>query len=385
MAVSLDLNSITLVDCTLREGEQFLSADFTSDEKLALAGKLEAFGIRYLELTNPAAGQRARKDCETLTRAYPDLTFAAHIRCHPEDVRLAVESGVDALHMVLAISPVLREASHKKGIEELSRIAIQSAELARSLRPDIQLRYSNEDAFRCPADDLRAVYGTLARSGLFDRFGVADTTGVAFPDDVRQVVSMISRETGSNVEWHGHNDGGCAVANAITAAQSGASHINCSILGLGERNGIAALEGILASLYTHDPAGTGEKYQLKELGDISQFVADSAGVRIPFNHPLVGEAAFSHKAGIHLKAVLNNPTAYEAIAPEDFGRERMLNFSHRLTGWNALRVRADAMGLNLTQEQLKQATEKIKSLADQQATNLEDLDSILQAMADDAS
>ncbi|RED53237.1 homocitrate synthase/isopropylmalate synthase family protein [Aestuariispira insulae] len=373
----VDLSHLTLIDTTLREGEQFQTADFTSSDKRRIAEMLVGFGVNYLEVTNPAASERSFKDAEKLVSHLPRTKIAAHIRCHPEDVRIALDSGVGALHMVMAVSPILRSVSHGKGITEVIRTAEECAKLARSRAPGIELRYSNEDAFRCGREDLAKVYGSLAQSGLFDRFGLADTTGVASPMDVQQMVQWVREETGKAIEWHGHNDTGCADANAGTAALSGASHVNCSVLGIGERNGIASLESMIAFLYTRSPDHIRQHYHLDQLQDITRFVADCVGVEIPFSHPIMGKAAFSHKAGIHLKAVLQDPGSYEAIVPEEFGLERHLNLAHRLTGWNAIRVRSEALGLSLSVEQLKQATFEIKRLSDEQEIEVSDVDDIL--------
>ncbi|NQW08744.1 MAG: homocitrate synthase [Alphaproteobacteria bacterium] len=378
------VDGVTIVDTTLREGEQFIHADFSTEEKLEIATRLSTFGIDYLELTSPAASDRSREDARQIVRAGLPATIAAHIRCHRYDAEIALGTGVDALHMVMAISPILRAASHGKSLDDVVAMASDVAAFARDRVPSIQLRFSSEDAFRCPIDDLLGVYSRLAGMGLFDRFGIADTTGAAPPDRVAETVRRVAVETQTPIEFHGHNDIGCAVANAHAALNSGASHINTSVLGIGERNGITPLEGLIAMLYSQDRLATLARYRLDTLPMLCQRVSEIVGVPIPFNQPLVGATAFSHKAGMHTKAVYNDPRAYEALDPVDFGLQRSIAIGHRLTGWNAVRVRSEALGLRLSLPELKVVTQRLKTAADAGDLTLDEVDALILAAAHDA-
>ncbi|EDP66103.1 homocitrate synthase [alpha proteobacterium BAL199] len=377
----MPLSDVVIVDSTLREGEQFVHADFSRDAKLEIARALTSFGVNYLEVTSPAASRRSRTDAATIANAGLPAMVAAHIRCHKDDAAIAIDTGVGALHMVMATSPILRAASHGKAIAEVVRIAAEVGEFVRNRAPNIELRFSSEDAFRCPLNDLMNVYLPLSELRLFDRFGLADTTGAATPDRVAEVVNLLRRLTTTPIEFHGHNDIGCAIANAHAAAMNGATHINTTVLGLGERNGITPLEGLIAVMYAADRGRTMAQFQLSELPALCRRVAELAGVAVPFNQVLVGESAFSHKAGMHTKAVHNDPRSYEAMDPSDFGLTREIAISHRLTGWNAVRVRADALGLRLALADLKEATSRVKSAADEHTLSLDDVDRILTDVA----
>lgn len=380
----MQLAQAVIVDTTLREGEQFIHADFSSEAKLEIARALTAFGVDYLEVTSPAASRRSREDARAIAGAGLPATVAAHIRCHQDDAAIALDTGVGALHMVMATSPILRAASHGKAIAEVVRIAADVAEFVRKRAPGISLRFSSEDAFRCPLSDLMNVYLPLAELRLFDRFGIADTTGAATPDRVGEVVGLLRRLTDTPIEFHGHNDIGCAVANAHAALLNGATHINTTVLGIGERNGITPLEGLIAVLYAADRAGTMARFRLDALPALCRRVAELAGIAVPFNQVLVGDTAFSHKAGMHTKAVYNDPRAYEALDPADFGLTREISIGHRLTGWNAVRVRADALGLRLALADLKDATARVKAAADGRRLTLDDVDRILHDVASES-
>lgn len=148
-------------------------------------------------------------------------------------------------------------------------------------------------------------------------------------------------------------------------------------IGIGERNGITPLGGLIARMYTADPEGVKAKYKLHMLREIENLVAEAVEIQVPFNNYITGWCAFTHKAGIHAKAILNNPSTYEILKPEDFGMTRYVSIGHRLTGWNAVKSRVEQLKLEMTDEQIKDATNKIKQLADVKTQTMEDVDVIL--------
>jgi len=168
-----------------------------------------------------------------------------------------------------------------------------------------------------------------------------------------------------------------AIANAYTALEAGATHIDTSVLGIGERVGITPLGGLVACLYAANPEYVKSKYNLAMLREIENLVAEAVEVNVPFSNPITGYVAFTHKAGIHAKAILNNPSTYEILRPEDFGLTRYVSIGHRLTGWNAVKSRVEQLGLELTDEEIKDATAKIKELADVRTQSMDDVDSLL--------
>ena len=149
-----------------------------------------------------------------------------------------------------------------------------------------------------------------------------------------------------DIETHFHNDTGCAIANAYCALEAGATHIDTSVIGIGERNGITPLGGLMARMIVADRDYVKGKYKLEKLKEIEDLVAEAVEINIPFNNYITGFCAFTHKAGIHAKAILNNPSTYEIITPSDFGMSRYVHFASRLTGWNAIKSRAEQLGLN---------------------------------------
>jgi len=210
-----------------------------------------------------------------------------------------------------------------------------------------------------------------------NRVGVADTVGCANPRQVYDLVRTLRGVVSCDIEIHLHNDTGCAVANAFCALEAGATHVDTSVLGIGERVGITPLGGLIACLYAVDPDYVKAKYNLPMLREIENLVAEAVEVAVPFCNPITGYCAFTHKAGIHAKAILNNPSTYEILKPEDFGLTRYVAIGHRLTGWNAVKSRVEQLQLEMTDEQIKDATAKIKELADVRTQSMEDVDTIL--------
>ncbi len=366
-----------IIDSTLREGEQFGAANFSASHKVEIARLLDAFGVEYLELTSPCASPQSRKDCQIIAQLGLKTRVLTHIRCLIEDAKVALETGVQGLNVVIGTSSLLRQYSHGKTIDEIVELATTVLTFIRSQNPNIELRFSTEDSFRSAPADLLRVYLSIDQLGLVNRLGLADTVGIATPHQVSQLVQLLRQCTERDLEFHGHNDTGCAVANSYAALEAGATHIDTSVLGIGERNGITPLAGLIARLYTLDPDTIKSKYQLDQLLPLHQYVADILKIPIPFNHCIVGSAAFNHKAGIHTKAMLNHSKTYESIDPDDFKVSRALLVNHKLAGHHVIANRSTQLGLTITDFQIQAITQQIKAIADHQELSLDTIDALL--------
>ncbi len=371
----MSLEKFSIIESTLREGEQFVNAFFTTEQKIRIATLLDAFGVEYLELTTPAASPQSEKDLRAIARLGLRTRILTHTRCAMDDVKLAVDTGAHGVDVVIGTSSYLREFSHGKSIDQIIELSHDVLEYL--LKQDVEVRFSTEDSLRSNPEDLYRVYEAVDQIGVH-RVGVADTVGIGTPRQIYDLVSELRRRVKADIEFHGHNDTGCAIANAYSALEAGATHIDTSVMGIGERNGITSLGGLVARLYAINP-GLVSKYNLPLLMHIDQTIASLVGVDIPFNNYITGFCAFTHKAGIHAKAVLNNPTTYEVLRPEDFGLKRYIQIASRLTGWNAIRSRADQLGLAMDEPTLKRITEEVKNLSDQQQLTLDEVDHLLYA------
>ncbi|MDX2078686.1 MAG: homocitrate synthase [bacterium] len=376
----MSFEQFSIIDSTLREGEQFSTATFTTDQKLRIAHILDEFGVEMLEMTSPCASPQSEADIRAVVRSNLNARILTHIRCNREDALKALDTGVHGIDVVIGTSPQLMQHSHGKSIDQILELAYDVLGFIRQQKPDVILRFSTEDSFRSREADLWRVYLAISSMGFANRLGVADTVGVALPTRVYELVRQLVRLTGLDIEFHGHNDSGCAIANACAALEAGATHIDTTVLGIGERNGITPLGGLIARLYTLDKSYVA-KYNLSLLAQIDAMIADMCDIDIPFNNYITGSSAFMHKAGIHAKAVLADPATYEILNPDDFGLSRHIAIGHRLTGWNAVRNRAVALGLMLDDDTLRHITQQIKSRADETPMHPHEVDALLIEMA----
>jgi homocitrate synthase len=379
----MSLESFNIIESTLREGEQFVGANFTTDDKIRIARALDEFGVEYIELTSPLASPQSFEDACMIAKLGLKTRVLTHIRCHIDDAKMALDTGVQGIDLVIGTSSYLREFSHGMAMDAVIDRSVEVLSWLRGQAPNLELRFSTEDSFRSEEADLFRVYLAVDKIGV-DRFGIADTVGVATPMRVYQLVSGLRRLVKAGIEFHGHNDSGCAIANAYSALEAGATHIDTSVLGIGERNGITPLGGFIARMYATNRELVKKKYKLKKLRKIDEMVANLAGVGVPFNNYITGVTAFTHKAGIHAKAILNQPETYEILNPKDFGLTRYISIAHKLTGWNAIKDRAEQLGLPLTDDQIKDLTAHIKALADQKRMDINDVDELLYRWADAA-
>ena len=373
----MPLEDLHIIESTLREGEQFVGASFTTEQKIEIAQLLDAFGVECIELTSPCASPQSFEDARTIARLGLKTKVLTHTRCRIDDAARAIETGVDGLDVVIGTSSMLRKFSHGKDISQITDMALEVVDYVRS--QGVEVRFSTEDSFRSAPEDLFRVYEAVDAIGV-NRVGIADTVGVATPRQVYELVSELRRRVSADIEFHGHNDSGCAIANAFEALEGGATYVDTSVLGIGERNGITPLGGLIARLYATDPDLV-RKYDLPLLRRIDNTVARMVGVDIPFNNYITGITAFTHKAGIHAKAILNNPETYEILDPHAFGMTRYVSIAHRLTGWNAIKNRAEQLGLTLDDAQIKTITAHIKALADEKPISLDDVDGLLRRWA----
>jgi len=381
-AVEIELGGVEnfkIIESTLREGEQFAGAFFTPEQKVEIAKALDEFGVEYIELTSPYASLQSRRDCETIANLNLRCKILTHIRCRMEDAKLAMDTGVDGIDVLFGTSSLLRKFSYGKTVPQIIEAAKEVVSYIKG--QGFEVRFSSEDSFRSEEEDLMAVYRTVDEVGI-DRVGITDTVGIATPFQVYNLIQKLRKVVKADIEFHGHNDTGCAIANSYAALAAGATHIDTSVLGIGERVGITPLGGFVARMYAQNPELVRKKYNLPMLRDIDQMVAEIVGVDIPFNNYITGAYAFTHKAGIHAKALLADPKTYEILNPKDFGLTRYLHIAHRLTGWNAIKARAEQLDLELSDEQIKEITRHVKLLADQKQITPSDVDALLRRWAD---
>jgi len=368
------MRPLAILDSTLREGEQFNGAYFTLEQRLSIARLLDTTGVTFIEVPSPIASPETQSAVRALCEADLRAHIVAHVRCVEADVQAALDTPVYGLNLFYGTSTELRTFSHGRRIDQ---VCAEAVPLVRRVRAAGRYaRFSAEDAFRSDLVDLLTVFDAVVEAGV-QRIGLPDTVGIATPRQVEQLVRLCAeRYPGVGIEFHGHNDTGCAIANTVAALEGGADCLDTTVLGIGERNGIASLSGLISQLYIHHPQLLAQ-YDLTQLAPLDGYVADCLHLAIPFNNPITAPGAFTHRAGVHTKAVLRGPRAYEALDPGDFGLERQIDAGSRYTGRYAVGHRAASLGLQLSGDQVGHLTQAIKSQAENGALNQHELDAFI--------
>src|SRR5712692_424733 len=370
------MRSVAILDSTLREGEQFAGAFFTHEQRLAIARMLDAIGVMFIEIPSPIISLETQRTAYALCGLGLHAYIVAHVRCVADDVQAALDTPVFGLNLFYGTSTELRTFSHGRRVDQILSEAVP---LIRQIRAAGRyVRFSAEDAFRSDLIDLLTIFDAVVDAGV-QRIGIPDTVGIAKPRQVEHLVGLCAeRYPQVGIEFHGHNDTGCAIANTVAALEAGADCLDVTVLGIGERNGIASLSGLIAQLYIHHPELL-EAYDLTQLASLDHYVAECLDLQIPFNMPITAPGAFTHRAGVHTNAVLRNPRSYEVLAPTDFGLMRHLDVGSRFTGRHAVEHRAEALGLHLSNDEVCNLTREHKERAENGSLNQEEVNACIHA------
>ena len=363
---------IIIFDTTLRDGEQSPGCSMNLGEKLRLARQLERLGVDVIEGGFPVASAGDFAAVEAVAAACREVTVAALCRTVEPDVRRAWEAVRYAarprLHTFVATSDLHLEHKLKKTRAEVLTMTRDAVRLARSLTEDVE--FSAEDATRSDVDYLCDVLAVAVAEGA-RTINVPDTVGYTTPGEYAALIETIRRRVvGARqdvmISVHCHNDLGLAVANSLTALAAGARQIECTINGIGERAGNAALEEVVMACAVradHLPYTTG--VHTRELYPTSQLLTELIKCPVQPNKAIVGRNAFAHEAGIHQHGMLSNPLCYEIMTPESVGvgtANRLVLGKH--SGRHALAQRYAELGHRLPSAELDAAYHGFTELAD---------------------
>jgi len=346
-------HNVLILDTTLREGEQTPGVTFTIEEKLELARKLDEIGVNMIEAGDPNVSQDVKEAVSRIAREGLRAEVLAHCRALIPDVENAASCEVDRVAIFLGTSKPHLQHKLRKDEDKAIDLVTKAVEYARS--QGLKVRFTAEDASRTDKDFLLRICKSAQDAGA-DRISIPDTVGVMIPTSVRELFRSLSRELKAQFDAHCHNDLGMATANTLAGLEGGATAAHVTINGLGERSGIAPLSEVAVALKVIYGI---ETVKLEQIPSLSLLSERFSGVVPAPNTPIIGENAFTHKAGIHVAGVLANPSTYEGFPPDLIGRQRDIVID-KYTGIHAVRSRLERLGVGLNNDQISKIVQAIK-------------------------
>jgi len=343
-------------DSTLREGEQTPGVVFAAEDRIKIAQLLSDIKVECVEVGFPASSESERNEVRQVVKLGSGMTFYGFARAVKSDVDAVVDCDCDGV--VISFPPSDFHLTYKLRItrEEYLKRAVEIVEYSKSHGLDVI--YSAEDSTRCDLPWLKRVFREVIDAGV-DVLRVVDTLGCITPTGMRFLISELRKEFDKPIEVHCHNDHGLALANSLAAFESGATRFSTSVLGLGERAGIAATEELIVALKNFYDV---DKYNTEKLSEICEAVAKVAKVNLWPLKPIVGPNVFTHTSGIHQDAVLKNPIVYECFPPEMVGQRRRFLLS-RVSGRAAVNAKLKEYGFNVSDKDVEELTNIIKEVS----------------------
>jgi len=367
-------DKILIFDTTLRDGEQTPGASLSVKEKLKIAFQLEALGVDVIEAGFPRTSPGDLEAVKTVAKHVRRPVICGLARATKQDIDDAHKALKGArrprVHIFLATSKIHREFKLHKAKDEILRLSVEAVRYARRTFDNIE--FSPEDASRTELDFLAKVVEAVIKAGA-TTVNIPDTVGYAIPEEfgrtIRYLKNNVPNINKAVISVHCHNDLGLGVSNSLAAVLNGARQIECTINGLGERAGNAALEEVVMTLNMRKDIFKGLRADIrtKELYKTSRLVSRLTGIVVQPNKAIIGENAFSHESGIHQDGVLKKRVTYEIIRPQDVGFEGSRIILGKLSGRHAFSKRLKELGYSLSDKELDKAFMRFKALADKKA------------------
>jgi len=366
----MSIETIKIFDTTLRDGEQSPGASMNTEEKIQIAIQLEKLGVDIIEAGFAAASPGDFDAISKIADRVTNSTVCSLARAIESDIKSAgmaiSKAPLRRIHTFIATSPIHMEYKLKMSPDEVIKRAVASVEYARSFVEDVE--FSCEDAGRSDIGFLKEISDAVIDAGA-TTINLPDTVGFRLPHEIGHMIKIMSEYTKDRaiISVHNHNDLGLGVANSLEAIMNGARQIECTINGLGERAGNAALEEVVMAIETRRDVFDNLKTNIntKEIYPSSRLIANITGIEPQPNKAIVGKNAFAHESGIHQDGMLKNRKTYEIITPADIGLDiddTLVLGKH--SGRAAFRDKLAKLGFHLEDEALNSSFERFKILAD---------------------
>ncbi len=378
--------NVRIFDTTLRDGEQSPGFTMNTEEKLEVARALAAMRVDVIEAGFPISSPGDLEGVQLVAREIRGPIIAALARANRQDVDAAAEGIRRAerarIHVFIATSPIHMEHKLQMTPDQVYDASVDAVRYARTFTDDVE--FSAEDGSRSDPEFLCRVFDGVIRAGA-TTINVPDTVGYATPEEYANLLRLLrERVPGSErVIWsaHCHDDLGLAVANSLAAVQAGVRQIECTINGIGERAGNAALEEIVMALHTRrNHYGIETGIDTTKIYRTSRLISAISGVPVQPNKAVVGDNAFAHEAGIHQHGVLMNRATYEIMTPETVGIPSNKLVLGKHSGRHAIKKHLEDNGVRLTQDELQRVFQEFKALCDKKKqVTIEDVLSLVEA------
>lgn len=366
------MDRVIIFDTTLRDGEQSPGCSMNHEEKLRMAAVLDAMGVDVIEAGFPVASRGDFESVKAIADTAKNATIAGLCRAKKNDIQAAADSLVNApkkrIHTFLSTSPLHMKFKLQMEPEDVLKAIAESVAFARQFTDDVE--WSAEDGSRTEDDFLCRAVETAINAGA-TTINIPDTVGYALPEDYaakfRLLINKVPNMDKAILSVHCHNDLGLAVANSLAGVMAGARQIECTINGIGERAGNAALEEIVMAIRTRQQAlPFANNINTTMITEASRTLSSITGFSVQPNKAIVGANAFAHESGIHQDGMLKNAQTYEIMTPESVGLSQSELVLGKHSGRHALRKRLEGLGHKLGEKALDDAFTRFKDLADKQ-------------------
>jgi len=375
---------IKIFDTTLRDGEQSPGCSMNIEEKVQVAKQLEKLGVDIIEAGFPASSKGDFNSVKAIAESVTNVSVAGLARALKGDIDTTWEAIKNAkhprIHTFIATSDIHMKYKLKKTPEEVYKQAVEMVRYAKSKCDDIE--FSAEDATRTRPEFLYKIVEGAIEAGA-TAINIPDTVGYTTPDEFYKIIKGV-RENVKNIDKidisvHCHNDLGLGVANSLAAVKAGATQIECTVNGIGERAGNAALEEVVMAMRVRKDIYPGKnRINTEEIYKTSQLVTKITGVEVQPNKAIVGENAFAHESGIHQHGMLENKETYEIMTPESIGLSKNKMVLGKHSGKHAFENHLNECGYELSKEKIEEIFIRFKELADKKKdVSTEDIEALI--------